>query len=204
MSKTGTFSITANIEGNVISSTKTVTSSGAFTTTVTLLAADAGTLSTRTSDTEGTATLTTGHGITTGNQVDLYWTGGARYNVTVGTVSSNSVPFSAGTGDNLPAEDSAISISKRTAITFGYSGDDVEAFMAQCNQACRFVFMDGSGEISGASFSVGANQGIAWYDGIGYANPVTGETLVKIEASTSASSNASFNFDALNDVSSED
>jgi len=64
--------------------------------------------------------------------------------------------------------------------------------------------MDASGEVSGAAFSVGANQGVPWYEGMGYANPVSGATLVKIEASTSASVNATFQVDVLGDVSSED
>jgi hypothetical protein len=39
---------------------------------------------------------------------------------------------------------------------------------------------------------------------MGYANPVAGATLVKIEASTSASVDATFQVDVLGDVSSED
>lgn len=75
--------------------------------------AKAGTLSARTGNTTGTLTLSTGHGITTGDVVDLYWSGGFRYNVTVGTVSGNSVPLSdSGGGDNLPALNAAVTICK--------------------------------------------------------------------------------------------
>src|SRR4051812_13463763 len=66
-------------------------------------AAKTGTLTTRTSNTVGTLTMTAGHGITTAALQDIYWDGGSRRNVTVGTVATNSVPFSGGIGDNLPA-----------------------------------------------------------------------------------------------------
>lgn len=205
MSKNAIFSISSRIGEHIINSQVNLTDSGIMLSAdATLLAADAGALTVRTDDDEGTITLSTGHGIATSDKVDLYWTGGARYNVAVGTVSGNSVPFSGGTGDVLPAQDTAVGVAKRTAITFTDSGDNISAFMAQCDQPCRFAFMDASGEVSGASFSVGANQGVPWYDGIGYANPVAGATLVKIEASTSASVDATFQVDVLGDVSSED
>jgi len=205
MSKTAYFSISSRIGENTLSSEKTITDSGIMLSAdATLLAADAGTLSTRTDADDGTITLETGHGIVTSDVVDLYWDGGAKYNNTIGTVSVNSVPFVGGTGDDLPDEDSVISVSKRTAITFTDSGDNVSAFMVQCDQACRFTFMAAGGEITAATFSISANQGVPWYEGMGYTNPLAGETLVKIEASTSASSDATIKIDILGDVSSED
>jgi len=205
MSKTAYFSISSRIGENTLSSEKTITDSGIMLSAdATLLAADAGTLSTRTGDDVGTATLSTGHGIITGDIVDMYWSGGAQYNITVGTVATNSVPLSGGAGDVFPIQDTVISISKRTAITFTDVGNNVSAFMVQCNQACRFAFMAAGGEITAATFSISADQGIPWYEGMGYTNPLAGETLVKIEASTSASSDATIKVDILGDVSSED
>lgn len=68
--------------------------------------AAAGTLTTRTDNQTGTLTMSdAGHGITTGAVIDLYWEGGARYGITVGTVSGTSVPIGAddsGHGNNLP------------------------------------------------------------------------------------------------------
>ena len=58
--------------------------------------AKTGTLSTRTSTTVGTLTMAGGHGITTGVLIDLFWSGGSRARVTVGSVSGNSVPISGG------------------------------------------------------------------------------------------------------------
>jgi hypothetical protein len=77
-----------------------------------LPAAKAGALTTRTSNSQGTATMGASHGIQTGDRIDVYWevdtgsgqtTKGCRRGMTVGTVSGTSVPLSSsGTGDNLP------------------------------------------------------------------------------------------------------
>lgn len=80
-----------------------------------------GTLTTRTSDTAGTATLESGHGVTSSatNQT-FYWVENgllkSRRNTTIGTVSGTSVPFSGGTGDNLPATS--------TPFYYGYQASD--------------------------------------------------------------------------------
>lgn len=73
-----------------------------------LAPAKSGSLTTRTNNSDGTLTMSTGHGITTGARLDLYWATGSRRGITVGTVSGNSVPISSGTGDNLPTAATAI------------------------------------------------------------------------------------------------
>ena len=73
--------------------------------------ATASTLTTRTTATSGTITAPASHGVTTGATIDLVWSiYSAPYNiakirrdVTVGTVSGTSIPFSGGEGDDLPA-----------------------------------------------------------------------------------------------------
>jgi hypothetical protein len=70
-----------------------------------------GTLTTRTDNETGTLTMSSGHGITTGQFIDLYWATGIRRGITVGTVSVNSVPIGAdnsGSGNNLPSASTAI------------------------------------------------------------------------------------------------
>lgn len=88
----------------------------------------AGTLSTRTSDTVGEATLGAAHGIETGDIVDIYWSGGVRYGVTVGTVAGTAVPFSLGAGDNLPTASTAIVMTKQVTFDCHIDGDDVQVF----------------------------------------------------------------------------
>jgi len=71
-----------------------------------------GRLTTRTDDETGTLTMdSAGHGIATGNKINISWASGARYNITVGTVSGTSVPIGAdnsGDGDPLPPDETDI------------------------------------------------------------------------------------------------
>ncbi len=94
----------------------------------------AGTLTTRTDDNTGTVTLAAGHGIVTGDEVDIYWDGGVQYAVTVGTVATNSMPFDAGIGDNLPTASppTAVVVCKRVEVNADIDGDSL-SFLA-CKQ----------------------------------------------------------------------
>lgn len=80
---------------------------------VELAPAKIGELTTRTDAETGTLTMDSGHGITTGARLDLYWlddedtsaVAGSRRGITVGTVSGVTVPIgadNAGEGDDLP------------------------------------------------------------------------------------------------------
>jgi hypothetical protein len=115
------------------SGTNTVSFVGTVTiqkTLAALVAAQTGTLTTRTDDDTGEATLSTGHGITTGVVVDIYWAGGVRYGVTVGTVAGNVVPFGApggtGSGDALPVQTTAVTVVVQTTIEVNFDGDDAQ------------------------------------------------------------------------------
>lgn len=138
-------------------------------------AAKAGNLTTRTSDTVGELTMATGHGITTGLILDIYWSGGKRYGVTVGTVSVNQVPFSLGSGDNLPADEFAITamipvveiaaIPTATVKGIGaYSpvigivrflkADDTVLKLADLAAGGKYTWVDGSGVTNPLAFDV--------------------------------------------------
>src|SRR5688572_5549257 len=75
---------------------------------VTMAVAKIGSLSTRTDANTGVLTMNSGHGITTGQRLDLYWSGGQRRGMVVGTVSVDSVPIDLGAGTDLPAQGTAI------------------------------------------------------------------------------------------------
>lgn len=102
-------------------------SDGGLLKSVTLPAAKVGALTTRTDNDTGTLTMAASHGITTGARLDLYWDGGSRRGITVGTVSVNSVPIDGGTGDNLPADETAITAMVPQEEVFFLTGDDCEA-----------------------------------------------------------------------------
>jgi hypothetical protein len=91
-----------------------------------LLPGAAGTLTTRTNDTVGEITGAAEHGIETGDIVDIYWSTGRRYGVTVGTVADLAIPISLGAGDNLPTASPAtpLVIVRQQQINISIDGDN--------------------------------------------------------------------------------
>jgi hypothetical protein len=146
-----------------------------------LPAAKAGTLTTRTDNTSGTLTLGAGHGVTTGNVIDLYWDGGRRYNVTVGTVSGNTVPISGGAGDNLPVLNAAITAAVQTVIDAPFDGNLVLAIAAQCSKRARVEFYQNSSMVLGIDLVAGETW--VWWTGGAGTNPLAGADVTAIKAS---------------------
>lgn len=79
------------------------------------VAAQSGTLDSRTDDDTGVAGLAAGHGIETGDVVDVYWSGGVRYGMDA-TVSGNDVTLDGGAGDVLPAVSTAVTVVEQVEI----------------------------------------------------------------------------------------
>jgi hypothetical protein len=74
---------------------------------------------------DATATLTGGHGWSTGVG-DVYWTGGRRYDVTV-TISTNAVTLAAGSGDTYPATaDATVKLAMHQQVNQIIDGDLLE------------------------------------------------------------------------------
>lgn len=103
---------------------------------ITLTAAKVGQLTTRGSNTAGTLTMAAGHGFTTAAKLDIYWAGGRRYNVTIGTVSVNSVPFTLGAGDNLPDNLTAVTaMIPHVETGLNVTAANIVGAVAKCVQA---------------------------------------------------------------------
>lgn len=136
-------------------------------------AAKSGNLTTRTSDTVGTLTMAAGHGITTGAILDIYWTvsgGGMRRGVTVGTVSGNDVPFSLGAGDNLPADESAITAMVPVVETTLIPNATVKGASAYSPVIGVIRFLQSNDTVLEERVFTAAGKW-AWADGSGIANP---------------------------------
>ncbi len=173
-----TISETVSVGGLTLSETTTVVAEKAIIQEVSVPAGKVGTLSVRGSATAGTAALSTGHGITTAQIVDLYFTGGVRRGVTVGTVSGNNVPFTGGTGNDLPTLNDPITVCARSAVGFLVDGDKV-AFLGLSGPAaarCTFAVKE-----NGGSYPINQTQiGIwHWSANNGQANPLAGESDVE-------------------------
>jgi hypothetical protein len=167
----------------------TRTNSGAIGLEETANAAKTGTLSTRTDNTDGELTMTAGHGITTGQIIDLYWTGGVRFGVVVGTVATNAVPISGGAGDNLPTASTAITAVVQLSVNLAIDGDETDILAVifettdtSIRTAAHIQFRDASNdEIAEIDFVTNVPQ--VWDIAGGSANPFTGDPITNLKVS---------------------
>lgn len=122
-----TYGVSLTVGGSNIQKTVTRTADHPNPYEVSIPAAEAGSLTTRTSDTAGTITMDdAGHSIQTGDVIDIYWSGGVAYGATVGTVSGTSVPFTGASGDALPAASTAVTVDEQIIINTQIDGDTVK------------------------------------------------------------------------------
>lgn len=151
-----------------------------------LLAAKIGTLTTRTDDNTGTLTMNAGHGIVTGNRLDVYWTDAAgvvkcRRGMTVGTVATNSVPIDGGEGDVLPAAAFAIRAMVPKEVAFPLTGNNVQSIQVYGqHDGSSFVFTTSGNVTIVGDTIVTAGGAYQWYNGSGVANPMSGQTVAKV------------------------
>lgn len=111
----------ATIDGISHKRIKQVDAIGKVAVAPTVQAAPAGSLTTRTDNNTGTATMSSGHGVTTG-KVFVFWSGGSRYGMDA-TVSGNSIALDGGTGDNLPAANTPLRVTNGESCAFVVDGD---------------------------------------------------------------------------------
>lgn len=115
-----------------------------------VLAAQAGTLSTRASSTAGTLTMgSASHGIIAGQRIDLYWATGQCFGIIAGVVSGVTIPFTATQGGNaLPTAGTAVIVGICKQVAFTITGDTITALV--CGRAtgavrAYFVFLEALG-----------------------------------------------------------
>lgn len=153
--------------------------------------AKTGALTTRTDANTGTLTMDTGHGITTGDRLDVYWSiDGVNYcqrGITAGTVSGNSVPIDSGVGDDLPVVDTEITAMVPAMWTGSVAEANIEGWTASISgldAECGAQVCVGSGSfteaaaflLQGTSWT-GPSAG--WSDGIpGWTSPLDAATTI--------------------------
>lgn len=153
--------------------------------TGTLVAAKTGNLTTRTNDTDGTLTMDSGHGITTGQRLDIFWSGGSGYGATVGTVSGDSVPFTGLVG-TLPADESEITAQVPTQVNISVTGNDAKFIVATAalttgDYGCNVIITRSDNTVSEAYQLTGAAPADGWNGATyGPTNPIAGETVAKV------------------------
>ena len=146
-------------------------------------AAKTGTLTTRTNNTDGTITLDPGHGLSTG-RMDLYWSGGSRRGV-AGTVTSDSLAITGGTGDNLPAQSTAVRATAPHVEAVNFTGSNAVAALlwsalATADYPGWIVFTtSGDAEVKAWELT-GSLPTWSWDSGGDATNPFSGQTVAKV------------------------
>jgi hypothetical protein len=168
----------AVVNGQALSQVKNVDGSTSVLMDHDVPAAKAGTLATRTDDNTGTFTMVTGHGLTTGAIVDVFWADGARLGMEA-TVTGDSIVLDGGSGDVLPAQTTICGMMVPVEKVLNIVGNS--ALVLACSTTKRGVVKFAE---SGGTVHLTRVMGLAgawnWYDGNGDANPIAGDTIAKV------------------------
>lgn len=182
--------------GISINQSTPVTADGLDSREVTVPVASTGTLSTRTDNDTGVLTVGSGHGITTSDKVDVYWSGGARFGMTCSGAGATTIGVDAGTGDNLPSQATAITCDAQIQVNAAINGDEVEILGMQMLRTTP-----GSTAKGHASFQESDNTEIAEVDFLGSTpqvhhisggatNIFTGDPIAKVMVSNGSATEA--------------
>lgn len=153
---------------------------------------------TKTDANTGMALLATGHGFTTGDVADVSWDGGKRWNLAV-TVSGDEVTLDGGDGDDLPANETAVIVSRVVAIPEDWEGTDLVLLIAEMNQPGTLVFMGTDGALPWVH-DLAAHEPFLWFRGCGPENPLEGGTVTSVHVSVSGTTAGTFTMVGLQDA----
>jgi hypothetical protein len=145
--------------------------------------AHSGSLTTRTDNDTGVVTLSAGHGILTGDRVDLYWEVGGVKGKRLGmaaTVAGNAVTVDLGAGDVLPAGASTIILAKAHEEPLEMDGDNIVAIAVSSEKRGAFVLADAA-DAALYTFSLPEDaMADGWGSGLGTVNPLAGTAIAKV------------------------
>lgn len=182
MSMSAAFTTGYSLGGKRFDGQATITGETALVSENSVPAAKSGQLTTRTDADTGTLTMSGGHGITTGAIVSIFWAGGARYDVTVGTVAGNSVPFDTGSGDDLPDNLTSVTVMVAEQFDLAFAGDDLAALVFYSESIGILEFMDGATVLQ-AYITAGAGQVLGWNDTLGVLHGLEGDDVTHVRVS---------------------
>lgn len=170
---------TLRIGSKSYSENRTLTAKASIDREVSLAAAKAGVTASGAGTSTGSLTMGSGHGITTAAKIAVFWAGGHRRNVTVGTVSGTTVPISGGSGDNLPVNGTAITAMVEEVVEVRFDGDDLVMLCAS-SVAPFVVWLSGDDDTE--DFAITApytGQAYEWDSASGVTNPVAADVVTK-------------------------
>lgn len=179
MSLTGIAKLAAQLPGVHVNVSLAKTATGSIAQSQALAAAKTGSLTTRTDNTDGELTMTTGHGITDGARIAIFWSGGCAYLGTVGTVVGNVVPFTGAAGDNLPVDGTAVTVQVMTPLDVDFDGDKAEIVAASFRRRGVVVF-EASGDAVLDAGDIAAGEGYVYVSGLSQSNPLAGNPVDQV------------------------
>jgi len=163
----------ANFETSVV-----IEADGLETKEPTVTAAKVGTLTTRTDNDTGVATMNAGHGFVTGDELDVFWTGGQRRGMTA-TVATNAVTIDGGTGDNLPVLSTPLTVKKPQQENFEVVGADLKALAASSPKPGAIKLLAADDTVL-LEIPITSDNGVyTWDTETGITNPLAGVTVAK-------------------------
>lgn len=175
------YSATVQDGSDVFSETATITGDAKhLANPVSIPAAQAATLTTRTDDDTGSLTMTSGsHGIVTGQRVDLYWTGGRAYGALVGTVAGSVVPITSTAGGTvLPAADTAIKVGICTEAEMSFDGSKVQSMVLSTPAGSNAYFVWNETTTNRAPVYLPGGRISTWKTGDAAVNPLLAFTAI--------------------------
>ena len=148
--------------------------------------------------------LVTGHGLVGTDVVDMHWTDPTdgiqrcRRGITIDTANANDIVFDetpAPLGDSLPANDTAVVLSKRVTIDTDWDGDLLEMIALKATGRAVADFWDAT--VSLVAQKMEADQALDWVSNQGVANPYTGNPVSSIKVSNGTVAAVTFTMGAL-------
>ncbi len=149
--------------------------------------AKVGQLTTRTDADTGVLTMVTGHGFSTSDKIDVFWSGGRRRNMTA-TVATNAVTVDGGSGDDLPTNLTSITAMKPVVVSVAFDGATAVGVMVSSPVPGFIAFFDNAGTplvIANATYELEATagEGKTWVSGNGVSNPFGSSVVSQVKFS---------------------
>lgn len=201
MSVSGTITKSISLGGQTFNQSSTPSADAFIVHNESVAAGEEGSLTTRTDADTGVITVDdSGHSFAETDRVDVYWTAGCRRGMSVSSVTGAAITVDGGSGDDLPAEDSTVTIIEPVLLDLSVLGTRVEAILLSTDTRGQFVFID-DGSLEAYQKELGAGYSFDWIDGNGTTNPITGDQIEGVYISHDGSSAATMKVGILHDNS---
>jgi hypothetical protein len=133
------------------------------------------------SDTDtGAGGLPSSHGLTTGTY-DVFWDGGSRHGMT-GTVGVDSIDLDGGAGDDLPEDDTEVTICKQQTMICAFVGNNLNVIAIKVTERCLIRFVCSDASI--VYFDIAQDEGVLWHERNKLTNPFAEKTVASATISS--------------------